>query len=199
VSGNLTDRSRRRIEAAIDRLTDRFGPVEPVVDDWTAAGEEYADLVDRVRAGTLGGAGAWVRDDRGRVLLVRRAATPEVWSEPSGHHEPGEDLHETARREVREETGVECRITGVALFQHVRYHPSDGRSGDHPPGSRSDDAGDPTDGGPIHRAIVVFDAEHVAGDPRPEPGEIVAAEWWDRHPEALLYEELRELPVPAAE
>lgn len=58
------------------------------------------------------GAGAVVRDDRGRILLVRRADSGN-WSLPGGMQEIGESITQTAVREVREETGLEIEITGL--------------------------------------------------------------------------------------
>lgn len=57
-------------------------------------------------------AGAVVQDDLGRVLLVLRAHDPEAgrWTIPGGHVEPGESLAECARRELREETGLEVGV-----------------------------------------------------------------------------------------
>lgn len=53
-----------------------------------------------------------VQDERGRVLLVRRARDPEAgrWTVPGGHVEPGETFEQAARREVREETGLDVAI-----------------------------------------------------------------------------------------
>lgn len=50
-----------------------------------------------------------------RVLLVRRANPPRQgeWSLPGGAQELGETVFEAARREVREETGLEVEITGL--------------------------------------------------------------------------------------
>ena len=50
----------------------------------------------------------------GRVLIARRANPPQLWSLPGGRVEPGEDIGDAARREVREETGVECEIVALA-------------------------------------------------------------------------------------
>ena len=51
----------------------------------------------------------------GRVLLIRRAKPPRAgrWSLPGGRQRLGETVRETARRELREETGVEVEVTAL--------------------------------------------------------------------------------------
>jgi ADP-ribose pyrophosphatase YjhB (NUDIX family) len=53
------------------------------------------------------------KDDR--VLLVRRGKPPHEgsWSLPGGRQRLGEGVRETARREVREETGLEVEVTAL--------------------------------------------------------------------------------------
>ena len=47
------------------------------------------------------------------VLLLERADFPGHWQSVTGSQEPGEPLVETAVRELREETGIDARATGV--------------------------------------------------------------------------------------
>lgn len=57
-------------------------------------------------------AGAVVRDEAGRLLLVRRAHEPSrgLWSLPGGRIEAGESAAAAAAREVREETGLDVSV-----------------------------------------------------------------------------------------
>ncbi|MBO9542017.1 NUDIX hydrolase [bacterium] len=59
-------------------------------------------------------AGALVSDAEGRLLLARRAIQPffGLWDIPGGYLEDGEHPAEGAVREIREETGLEVRLTG---------------------------------------------------------------------------------------
>ena len=53
--------------------------------------------------------------DGDMVLMVQRGKPPRQgsWSLPGGAQELGETVHEAARREVREETGLEIEIFGL--------------------------------------------------------------------------------------
>ena len=66
-----------------------------------------------------------------RILVVTAKTTPSDWIFPKGHIEPGETAEETARREVREEAGVEgepIALVGASEFPmqegliHVDYY-----------------------------------------------------------------------------
>jgi 8-oxo-dGTP diphosphatase len=96
--------------------------------------------------------GAVVRDDSGRIVVVRRARPPSegLWSIPGGRVEPGETLVHAARREVLEETGLVVDVHEILgcvdiPFKNIVYAVADfaaSVSGNVPPLTAGDDAGD---------------------------------------------------------
>ncbi len=61
-------------------------------------------------------AGGVVRDDRQRLLLIRRGQAPSAgsWSVPGGRCRPGESASAACLREVHEETGLRVEIVRFA-------------------------------------------------------------------------------------
>lgn len=54
----------------------------------------------------------------GDVLLLKHSYGPKVWGLPGGGLKPGEDPQEAARREVREELGVDlARIEALGMIE----------------------------------------------------------------------------------
>ncbi|WP_400194293.1 NUDIX hydrolase [Hymenobacter sp. B81] len=67
------------------------------------------------------GVGIIIRNAQGHVLLGRRKGShgAATWSFPGGHVESGEELEQTAKREVKEETTLNC------LALHPYYFTND--------------------------------------------------------------------------
>jgi ADP-ribose pyrophosphatase YjhB (NUDIX family) len=62
-----------------------------------------------------------VPDGQGRILLIRRTDN-NYWSIPGGGMEPGESVRQAASREVKEETGINCEVTGlVGIYSNPRH------------------------------------------------------------------------------
>jgi len=99
------------------------------------------------------GVGALVWRD-GNILLIKRGKAPAKgeWSLPGGAQELGESVEETARREVREETGCEIgALKFLGVFDSIER----------------DDAGDVL----YHFTLVDFEADWVSGEPSPGEAE----------------------------
>ncbi|QBK26613.1 NUDIX domain-containing protein [Ureibacillus thermophilus] len=65
------------------------------------------------------GAGAVVVNSDGKWLVVKKkySGLKGVWSIPAGFVQYGETADEAALREVREETGIHCIVTGMVGFR----------------------------------------------------------------------------------
>jgi 8-oxo-dGTP diphosphatase len=70
--------------------------------------------------------GTIIRDERDRVVLVRRAIEPGYgkWVFPGGYVDRGEQLQAAAVREAREETGLEVRLDRlVDIYSYTGHVP----------------------------------------------------------------------------
>jgi ADP-ribose pyrophosphatase YjhB (NUDIX family) len=70
--------------------------------------------------------GTIIRDEQGRVVLVRRAIEPGYgkWVFPGGYVDRGEQLQSAAVREAREETGLDVRLDGlVDIYSYAGHVP----------------------------------------------------------------------------
>jgi len=88
--------------------------------DRLASGNREASLGDRAMAGRRFALSAkvLVRDEHGRVLLLKRSANSKnnrgKWDLPGGKVDTGESFDEALLREVAEETGLTVSLVGVA-------------------------------------------------------------------------------------
>jgi 8-oxo-dGTP pyrophosphatase MutT (NUDIX family) len=66
-------------------------------------------------------ASAFVLDERGRLLMIRRTDSG-LHALPGGRHELGETMTETAVRETAEETGITIAVTGlIGVYSDPRH------------------------------------------------------------------------------
>lgn len=122
--------------------------IEKQIDEMT---RKACSVCDYVHWGNYSvGVGALVlKEDK--ILLVRRAQEPGkgYWTNPGGYIEQFELIHETIRREVLEESGIEAAVKGIVA---VRDQPR-----------------------AIHNVYIAFAMDYLSGDPQPDGYEVDAA------------------------
>lgn len=64
---------------------------------------------------------AFVLDDAGRLLLIRRSDN-DLWALPGGAQEIGEYIADTVVRETKEESGIDVEVTGVVGVYTNPHH-----------------------------------------------------------------------------
>lgn len=100
------------------------------------------------------------RDPDGRLLLVRHTDSGR-WATIGGMVEPDESPQEAARREAREEAGVDVRLDGIAAVLGGPGYRVTYPSGDE-----------------VACVPIVFDASVVGGRPRPDHDETSEVAWF---------------------
>lgn len=108
----------------------------------------------------------WARDDDPRALLILNRGG-DAWGLPGGGREDGESFEDAARREVREEVGIDCALTGCFLLRRFVVTDPDG---DRPP---------------VHFLQAFFDGAYRDGTLRVQGGELHGAAWFANPPGTL--------------
>jgi 8-oxo-dGTP diphosphatase len=104
-----------------------------------------------------GGVVCRYRSDELEIALIGLKAG-KVWALPKGTVERGEDPAETARREVREETGLTGRCVGK--IGEIEYWFVDREAGHR-----------------IHKRVHFYLFEHTGGDPNQHDSEVEEVRW----------------------
>lgn len=164
---SIEEETRKEVDQRIRRLSNEYNDF-PIHEERVTNEPDYFEHGrEMAKEGWIGDAGVWVTDNADRVLLIRHQGSSDCWGTPGGGHEPGETMEETARREVLEETGTECSITGVLFARRKTIvHESD-------PDQR------------LYMLTVEFKADYESGEVTIGDGDILEAKWFAEPPEAV--------------
>lgn len=172
--------NREAVESRERRLDEEYGidyrEEEPV----TVDPERFDREIELSRDGYLGSSYVWVvrspeqaaplaesmpddiRSTERRVLMILGRGG-HAWGIPGGGREADETFEESARREVREETGIECTVEDCF-------------------GTRYERRTSPEHDVVLHTLRVVFTGEYAGGQLSVQPGELNGAAWLARRP-----------------
>jgi len=111
-------------------------------------------------------AAACIRDEEGRLLLLRRSDEEDLWGFPGGAMELGERVTETVVREVCEETGLEVEpVALIGVYSSPEY------SFAYPNGDQ------------VQVVVIFFECRVMGGELRPDMEEIIGARYFSHEDE----------------
>jgi len=165
---DVEEKTEIEVRRRLNRLEDRYGSFEVHEETVENDPDFFESGKGMAEQGWIGDAGAWITDEKRRALMIRHEGAPDEWGMPGGGHEPGETMEETAKREVREETGVECTVVDVNFARRKTIMLESN------PEER------------YYMLTVVFDARYEGGTIVIGDEEILEAKWFSEPPENVL-------------
>lgn len=167
--------NRAAVDSRHQRLVDEYGVGYHEDETVSVDPGEFEAELDLARDGYLGSSYVWIvrtpdqgrplsesmpadgHEDSDRVLMILGRGG-HAWGIPGGGRETGETFEESARREVREETAIECAITDCFGTRHERRQ-------------------SPEHDQVLHTLRVVFEGVYDGGSIAIQPGELNGAAW----------------------
>lgn len=172
---SLEARTRRSVDEHVERFREEYGDVPVVEETKRVSAARFRSLARVALEGYLNAAAVFVRDsDR---LLFHRPVGSKAWTVPGGGWEDGETFVETAVREVREETGIDCEVTGLRFVWLVRYVVGEEES------EKSETTAHRADA--VWQLNAFFEGQYAGGEPVADGEEVATVGWFESMPERV--------------
>lgn len=78
---NIEERTRNKVNQQLSQLEEKYGEFSVQQETVTNEPDFFEKGRQLAEEGWIGDAGAWVTDDRGRVLLIKHSDAPERWGD----------------------------------------------------------------------------------------------------------------------
>ena len=117
----MADEANQQAESTYHQLSDQYSTYLEYERSRLVSRPRFRTLAERIRENGLPyGAHTLVYRSSGELLLVRHEGV-DKWVVPGGEVHSNETLVEGARRELREEAGVEVAYDGLAILARVSF------------------------------------------------------------------------------
>lgn len=121
----LASEARQEAEQVYHRLTEDHGDYVEYETSRRVSRSRFRTVAGRIeRQGLPFGAHTLAYRPDGRLLLVKQDAIDQ-WVLPGGEVDPDEGFREGARRELREEAGIDVSYDGLGILGQVRFRCDD--------------------------------------------------------------------------
>jgi 8-oxo-dGTP diphosphatase len=121
----LADEATQQAEQTYHRLSKQYDEFIEFETTKRVSRKRFRTVATRIEDnGAPYGAHTLAYRPDGQLLLVRHEAI-ELWVLPGGETDDGEQFHEAAVRELREEAGIDASYDGLGMLGRVTFHAGD--------------------------------------------------------------------------
>ena len=110
--------------------------------------------------------GAVIRESQGKAQILMIKDRFGFLALPKGHIDPGETPEQAAIREVKEETGIDCKIIRSLCSQRYRFFDNDGI--------------------PVEKVVEYYLMHEVSGNLKPQLSEVAGVLWVDQEDLSII-------------
>ncbi|UCC80825.1 MAG: NUDIX hydrolase [Candidatus Zixiibacteriota bacterium] len=105
----------------IPRMEELYGRPDEAAFVQPVTPDEYERISRSMKNGRAHDITLYIKKESGYIFIAKHFYPPGLYRAPSGAAKPGEDFQDGARREAREETGVDIELVRYIMRINVRF------------------------------------------------------------------------------